>query len=52
MKLTDSSEKSVSLELVKKSGIKKNEMHMSALTIEFEVQPVEASCGLEKVRTC
>ena len=36
MKLTDSSEKSVSLELVKKSGIKKNEMHMSALTIEFE----------------
>jgi hypothetical protein len=25
-----------SLELVKNSGIKKNEMHMSALTIEFE----------------
>ena len=36
MKLTDSSDKSVSLELVKKSGIKTNETHMSALTIEFE----------------
>ncbi len=36
MKLTDSSENSVSLELTEKSGIKKNEMHMSALTIEFE----------------
>ena len=36
MKLTDSSEKSVSLALVKESGIKKNEMHMCALTIEFE----------------
>ena len=36
MKLTDSSDKSVSLELAKRSGIKKNEMHMSALTIEFE----------------
>ena len=37
MKLTDSSENSVSLELVKKSGIKKDEMHMSALTIEFKL---------------
>lgn len=36
MKLTDSSDKSVSLELVRDSGIKKNEMHMSALTIEFQ----------------
>ena len=36
MTLTDSSENSLSLQLVKKSGIKKNEMHMSALTIEFE----------------
>lgn len=36
MKLTDSSGKSVSLQLVKQSGIKKGETHMSALTIEFE----------------
>ena len=36
MKLTDSSENSVSLALVKDSGIKKDEMHMSALTVEFE----------------
>ncbi len=36
MKLTGSSEKSVSLELAKKSGIKKGEAHMSGLTIEFE----------------
>lgn len=36
MRLTDASDKSVSLELVKNSGIKKNEMHMSALTIEFD----------------
>ena len=36
MKLTDSSDKSVSLAVAKESGIKKNEMHMCALTIEFE----------------
>ena len=35
MRMTDSSKNSVSLEIVKGSGIKKKEMHMSALTIEF-----------------
>lgn len=36
MRLSDSSDSSVSLRLVKKSGIEKNETHMSALTIEFD----------------
>ncbi|NND97405.1 MAG: hypothetical protein HKN47_08785 [Pirellulaceae bacterium] len=36
LKLTGSSDKSVSLELAKDSDIEKDEMHMCALTIEFE----------------